>query len=158
MSIVLLAGGAWVAWSLWQSYQAGLTTAATTATPATPATSASATTPATPAPSTTPTIVIPAGFSVVTDINNSYRGTVTYNGTPTSFNVILANAGQSTGVVFNTSGTDVTALLGPANVTTLVNAFQSAVNTETVAGNLAGVYGLGQFIRVPRMIPLRRVR
>ena len=110
--IVLLAGGAWVAWSLYQSYQAGLTASVAAASgpgaPATPAAPA-ITTPATPA---VPAIIIPAGFTVTPDVNNSWRGTVTYNGSPATLNVILANAGNSSGVVYNSDGQDVTAHLG----------------------------------------------
>ena len=163
--IVLIGGAAWVAWSLYQSYQAGLVAAAASApagsTPVSPAvpaapaspSSTSTATPAAPAPSASPAIVIPAGFTVTPDINASYKGTVTYNGALATFNVILGNAGNSAGVVYNSAGQDVTALLGAANVATLVNAFQTAANNATITG----VSGLGQFIRVPGVIPLRRV-
>lgn len=158
LPIVLIGGAAWVAWSLYQSYQAGLTSAAAPATPATPATPAASPsttqTPAAPAPAASPAIVIPAGFTVTPDINSSYKGTVTYNGSPATFNVILGNAGNSVGVVYNSSGADVTALLGAANVTTLVNAFQAAANQATITG----VSGLGQFIRVPQPVMLTRMQ
>jgi hypothetical protein len=151
IQFALLGVGAWIAWNIYEAYVLGQSSVTAPATPAVPAT------PATPAPSSTPSIVIPANFSVTSDINNSYKGQVTYNGSPATFNVIIANAGASSGVVYNSSGQDVTALLGAANVQTLVNAYQAAVNTETVAGTLSGFSGLGQFIRVPSPVFPRRV-
>ncbi len=163
VGLVLLGGAAYVGWSIYQSYvaaQQAATAAATTATTAPPATAAATTattappaTPATPAPSSTPTIVIPANFSVTPDINGAYKGTVTYNGQPATLDVILANAGNTSGVVWNANGQDITSILGPANVTTLVNAYQAAVNQQTVTGNLSG---LGQ-VRVPTAVIPRRV-
>jgi hypothetical protein len=150
LQFALFAGVALVAWNLYTAYQLGQAQASTT--PSTPTS-----TPTTTATTSVPAIVIPANFSVVIDVNNSLRGTVTYNGTPTSFNVIPANAGASTGVVYNTSGQDVTALLGPANVTTLVNAFNAAAASEKVSGTLSGFSGFGQVARiaVPRMLRRR---
>lgn len=151
LKLALFAGVAWVAWNLYEAYQLG---ASTTTAPATGTTSSTTTTPATPAtPAATPDIVIPAGFTVAPDINNSYKGTVTYKGVATTFNVILANAGQGTQVVYNSQGQDVTALLGSADVTTLVNAFQAAVNQQQITG----VSGFGQFIPVPPVLLARRV-
>ena len=151
--IILIGGAAWVAWSLYQSYQAGqFSTVA--APPSGGSTGTTSTT--TVAPPATPAVIIPAGFTVTPDVNNSYKGTVTFNGAPTSFNVILANAGNATGVVWNSAGQDVTATLGAANVTTLVNAFQSYVNNAKIAGT-KGFSGLGAVLPVPMMLrPVRR--
>jgi hypothetical protein len=153
--ILLIGGAAWVAWSIYQSYQS--TAAATPATPATPAAPATTTTqtPAAPAPAASPAIVIPAGFTVTPDVNNSYRGTVTYNGSPATLNVILANAGDSTGVVYNSAGTDVTALLGAANVATLVNAYQIAANNLAIGGAAPAT---GIVIPVPAAVSLQRLQ
>jgi hypothetical protein len=155
LPVVLIGGAAWVAWSLYQSYQAGLTSAA--AAPATPASPASTQTPSAPAPASSPAVVIPAGFTVIPGANNSWQGTVTYNGSPTTFNVILANAGNSSGVVWNTAGTDVTALLGAANVTTLVNAFQQASTAYTVAGGAPAPAGAATVIVAPQAVLPQRV-
>ena len=158
LPVVLIGGAAWVAWSLYQSYQAGLTSSATAAAPATtPASSTSTQTPAAPAPAASPAVVIPAGFTVTPGTNNSWRGTVTYNGSPTTFNVILANAGNSSGVVWNTAGTDVTALLGAANVTTLVNAFQQASTAYTVAGGAPAPAGAATVIVAPQAVLPKKV-
>lgn len=157
LPILLIGGAAWVAWSMYQSYEAGVVAAAAAAVPPAGGTSTTGTsttgTTSTTGGSSTPTIVIPAGFSVAADINNSYKGTVTYNGSPATFNVILANAGQPANVVYNSAGADITALLGPANVTTLVNAFQAAANQATITG----VSGFGQFIAVPSAVLARKV-
>ena len=156
--IVLLGGAAWVAWSLYQSYQAGLVAAASAPAGSTPpASSTSTQTPAAPAPASSPAIVIPAGFTVKPDVNNSWKGTVTYNGSPTTLNVILANAGNSSGVVYNSAGADVTALLGAANVATLVNAFQQASNTYTVSGGTLPPAGTPVAIKVPATVLTQRV-
>ena len=150
--IILIGGAAWVAWSMYQSYQAGqFSTVAPPAgggSPVPPATT-------TPAPPSTPAVIIPAGFTVTPDINGAFKGTVTFNGSPTSFDVILANVGNASGVVWNSAGQDVTAVLGAANVTTLVNAFQAAVNQAKVAGT-PGFSGLGAVIPVPMMLTRRR--
>ena len=148
LQFALFAGVAWVAWNLYESYQLGQASATTTAPASGTSTSTTSTGSTTAA---TPQIVIPANFSVAADINNSYKGTVTYNGSPATFNVILANAGQSSNVVYNSSGADVTSLLGPANVTTLVNAFQAAVNQQTITG----VSGLGAAL--PAIITPHRI-
>lgn len=153
LTIVLIGGAAWIGWNIYQSYLAAQAAAAAPPTPApTPAPTA--------APTPTPQIVIPANFSVTPDINNSLKGTVTYNGQLTSFNVIIPSggyAGQTSGVVYNSQGQDVTALLGSANVQTLVNAFQAAQNQATITG----VAGLGQVrpavIPVPPAFRLRRI-
>ena len=157
IQVVLIGGAAWIAWNLYTAYVLGQQSAAIQGTapvqvpvpaPTTTTTPPAATAPATP-PSVPP-IIIPAGFTVTPDINNSYKGTVTYNGSPATLNVILANAGATSGVVYNSTGQDITALLGPANVTTLVNAYQAAANAATVSG----VSGLSQ-IRVPMMLTRR---
>lgn len=161
VGLVLLGGAAYVGWSIYQSYvaaQQAATAAAAAAATTPPAAStstspATSATPATPAPSSTPTIVIPANFSVTPDINGAYKGTVTYNGQPATLDVILANAGNTSGVVWNANGQDITSILGPANVSTLVTAYQAAVNQQTVTGNLSG---LGQ-VRVPTAVIPRRV-
>jgi hypothetical protein len=155
--ILLIGGAAWVAWSIYQSYQStAAPTPAAPATPATPAAPATTQTPAAPAPAASPAIVIPAGFTVTPDVNNSYRGTVTYNGSPATLNVILANAGDSTGVVYNSAGTDVTALLGAANVATLVNAYQIAANNLAIGGGAAPATGI--VIPVPAAVSLQRLQ
>jgi hypothetical protein len=154
--ILLIGGAAWVAWLIYQSYQATYQATAAPATPATPAAPATTQTPAAPAPAASPAIVIPAGFTVTPDVNNSYRGTVTYNGSPATLNVILANAGDSTGVVYNSAGTDVTALLGAANVATLVNAYQIAANNLAIGGAVAPATGI--VIPVPAAVSLQRLQ
>lgn len=160
LPILLIGGAAWVAWSMYQSYEAGVVAAAAAAAPPAGGTSTTGTsttgtsttgTTSTTSGSSTPTIVIPAGFSVAPDINGAYKGTVTYNGSPATLDVIL-----SSGQVYNTAGSDITTLLGSANVTTLINAFQTAVNAGIVAGT-PGFSGLGQFIAVPSTLLTRKV-
>jgi len=158
LTIVLIGGGAWLAWNLYQGYLAAQYAAASAAAtpPATPATT-------TAAPPATPAIIIPANFTVTPDVNNSFKGIVTYNGYPTSFNLIFSG-GQATGEVFNSAGNDVTQQLGAANVTTLVNAFNAAVQNELIQGTITkatgGMSGLGQVrarIPVPHMMLVRRI-
>lgn len=163
LTIVLIGGAAWIGWNIYQSYLAAQYAAAAPPTPA-PSTPSTATT--TPA-AATPQIVIPANFSVTPDINDSFRGTVTYNGLPATFNLIFSG-GQATGQVFNSAGTDVTATLGTQNVQTLVAAYNAAVNAELIAGTITkatpGMSGFGGFgqagravIRIPRPFRLHRI-
>jgi hypothetical protein len=148
LPIVLLAGAAWF---IYETFFSTTTVAATT--PAVPATPTTTTT--TP-PVATTNIVIPAGFTVTPDINNSWKGTVTYNGSPATFNLIYSG-GAPTGQVFSSAGADVTATLGSANVTALVNAFQNASNVFIAQGGNVPA-GMGQYvpIRVPHAIMPRR--
>ena len=154
LMFALFGAAAWVAWNLYSAYQLGAATTTTTTSPAIPATPVTTTTP----PPATTNIVIPAGFTVTPDINNSWKGTVTYNGTASSFNLIFSG-GAPTGQVFNSAGVDVTSALGSANIAVLTAAFQSAANAFIAQGGNVPA-GMGQFvpIRVPHaMIPLRTV-
>jgi hypothetical protein len=138
------------AWFVYETFFSGTTVAATT-----PVTTPPATTTTTP-PATTTSIVIPAGFTVTPDINNSWKGTVTYSGSPATFNLIYSG-GAPTGQVFSSAGVDVTSTLGAANVTALVNAFQNASNVFIAQGGNVPA-GMGQYvpIRVPHAIIPRR--
>lgn len=151
LTFALFGAAAWVAWNLWESYQLGVASTVP-ATSTTPTTTPTTTTP----PVATTNIVIPAGFAVTPDVNNSWKGTVTYNGAPAAFNLVFAG-GAPTGQVFSSAGTDVTATLGSANVTTLMNAFQSAANAFIAQGGIVPA-GMGQYspIRVPKMLIPRR--
>lgn len=158
VTLLLVGGAAWIGWNIYQSYLAAqyAAAAAASAPPQQPSTPA-----ATP---TTPEVVIPANFTVTpTGINNAFSGTVTYNGSPTNFSLIFSG-GQATGQVYNSAGSDVTAQLGAANVTTLVNAFNAAVQAELIQGTISsstpGMSGLGQVrraarIAVPRLVVRR---
>lgn len=159
VTLLLVGGAAWIGWNIYQSYLAAQYAAAVAA-------SAPPQQPSTPAATpTTPEVVIPANFTVTpTGINNAFSGTVTYNGSPTNFSLIFSG-GQATGQVYNSAGSDVTAQLGAANVTTLVNAFNAAVQAELIQGTISsstpGMSGLGQVrrtarIAVPRLI-VRRI-
>lgn len=110
------------------------------------------TTPPTPTPTGTPTgtgtgtgsstgvtatvlpLVIPNPFVVTSDINGAVKGTVQINGVATSLDVILANIGQPTGVVWNTQGADVTASLPAGVLAPLVAAYQQAAQNAGLSG------------------------
>ena len=145
LGIAALAAAAWFV------YETFFTTT-TVAAPTTPTAPATTTT----SPAATTNIVIPAGFAVTPDINNAWKGTVTYNGSPATFDLIFAS-GAPTGQVFSSAGVDVTSTLGPANVTVLMNAFQSAANAFIASGGTVPT-GMGQYVpvRVPRAIMPRR--
>jgi len=98
----------------------------------------SGTPPITPIAAPTPVIQFPANFTVAPDINNSLKGTVLYNGLATPINVILANAGNATGVVWNAQGQDITAILGAALVAQIAQAFQTQANIQS-AQTISGV-------------------
>jgi hypothetical protein len=98
----------------------------------------SGTPPITPVATPTPVIQFPANFTVASDINNSLKGTVLYNGVATSINVIPSNAGNATGVVWNSQGQDITATLGAALVAQIVQAFQTQANIQSVPTSGSG--------------------
>jgi hypothetical protein len=79
-----------------------------------------------------PALQIPGGFTVTTDINNALKGTVVLSGIPTTLDVIVPPGGyngQTSGVVYDTNGADVTSTLGTAVVSDLVAAYvQAAIN------------------------------
>jgi hypothetical protein len=137
-------------WNTWFGTTAALPPASTTTTPpaTTPSGSSTATgvtPPTTPVTAPTPVVQFPANFSVTPDINNSLKGTILYNGVSVTLNVILGNAGQASGVVWNSQGQDVTSSLGPAVVTQIVQGFlaQSLVQPSTNPGP-SGVSGIVQ--------------
>ena len=99
----------------------------------------SGTPPITPVATPTPVIQFPANFTVATDINNSLKGTVLYNGVATPINVILSDAGNATGVVWNAQGQDITAILGAALVAQIVQAFQTQANIQS-AQTISGLH------------------
>lgn len=125
IKFALIGGAAWVAWSLYQSYLAGQ--AAATAPGATPpaGTPPTTTTAATP-PAATVTLSIPSNLSVTSDINNALKGMVNVNGQLVSIDVIPSAAGQPSGVVWNSSGDDVTSMFTPAQITQLITAYSLA--------------------------------
>jgi hypothetical protein len=93
----------------------------------------------TPAPmpqiTTAPALQIPGGFTVTTDINNALKGTVVLSGIPTTLDVIVPPGGyngQTSGVVYDTNGVDVTWSLGPAIVSDLVAAYVQAATNEGI--------------------------
>ena len=68
------------------------------------------------------------------DINGAVKGTVQINGVATTLDVILANIGQPTGVVWNTEGADVTASLPAGLLAPLVAAYQQAAQNAGLSG------------------------
>jgi hypothetical protein len=99
----------------------------------------------TPAPrpqiATAPVLQIPGGFTVTTDINNALKGTVMLSGTPTTLDVIVPPGGyngQTSGVVYDTNGNDVTWSLGPATVSDLVAAYVQAATNEGISPAYTG--------------------
>jgi hypothetical protein len=91
----------------------------------------------TPSSSGGTSVAIPANLTVVPTINGALQGTVNVNGDPTSLAIITGRAGQTSGVVYNVSGTDVTNLFTAAEIQQLINAFLLAPQTSS------GVSGLG---------------
>jgi hypothetical protein len=89
-------------------------------------------------PTPTPVVQVPANFTVAPDINNALKGTILYNGVPATLDVILSNAGNTSGVVWNSQGQDVTAVLGPTVVAQIVQAFQAQANIQA-AQTISGV-------------------
>jgi hypothetical protein len=87
-------------------------------------------------------LAIPSGLTVTPVINNGLQGTVNVNGQSVVLAVIPANLGQSTGVVYNASGQDVTSQFTAAEIQQLVSAFTLApqVSSSGVAG-LSGLAG-----------------
>lgn len=88
-----------------------------------------------------PALQIPGGFTVTTDINNALKGTVMLNGVPTTLDVIVPPGGyngQTSGVVFDTNGTDVTWSLGPAVVSDLVASYVQTATNEGISPAYTG--------------------
>jgi hypothetical protein len=137
-------------WNTW--FGTGTTTAAAALPPAstvpvTTPTQPIATAPIIPTPVPVPAPVpvvaapqplsIPSNFTVTPDINGAYKGTVLINGVPTTLDVIIANIGQPSGVVWNTDGTDVTNMLPAGVLGPLTLAYQQAAGTGSMA--LSGI-------------------
>lgn len=79
-------------------------------------------------------LAIPANLTVTPTINGALQGTVNVNGDPVSLAVITANVGNSSGVVFNTGGADVTNLFTEAQIQSLSSAFLLAPTSSGIAG------------------------
>lgn len=78
-----------------------------------------------PAAQTTAMTVQVVG-AVTNDINNSLKATVMINGQSMTINIIPANAGGTSGVIYNTNGADITAQFSSAQQAQIVLAIQSA--------------------------------
>jgi hypothetical protein len=150
LGLGLLAGGAYLAWTVYQSYLVTAAAAATTpvsTTTTTPATTTTSTTTtsasATGSGQPAATLVIPTNLTVTPDINNSLKGTVNVNGQSVPLNVIPSAAGQASGVVYNSSGQDVTAMFTAGQITQLITAFSLAPQSAS------GVSGFGRGFGAP---------
>ena len=158
--------------SWWQSWFGGAALPTTGATPTTSTTSTfpgmTSPAPTTAAPAATqpvatqPASTAPAAFNVTVqgtvtpDINNSLKATVNVNGQTMTINVIPANAGGNTGVIYNTSGTDITSQFTSAQQAQIVLAVQSAYNaggTATPASNTAALTAFAQCVARNPMNP-----
>jgi len=83
-----------------------------------------------------PTLQIPNRFTVTADINNALKGTVVLSGVATTLDVIVPQGGyngQTSGVVYDTNGVDVTSDLGPSIVSTLVAAYEQAAANQGIS-------------------------
>lgn len=114
--------GVQVAPTYWQSFFSGTTT---TTSPAQNTTTTTTTT----AGATTNASGITGPTSVAPDINNSLKGTITLNGTAMTINVIPSAAGQSSGLIWNTSGQDITQQFTAAEQAQILQAFTTAPHT-----------------------------
>ena len=92
-------------------------------------------TPSSPTPASTG-LVIPSNLTVTPNINNSLSGNVTINGVSTNLSIITGNAGNTSGVIYNTAGQDITSQFSSAEQQQLVSAFMAA------NGGLAGLFGV----------------
>ena len=80
--------------------------------------------------------MIPSNLTVTPTINNSLSGNVTINGVSTNLSIITGNAGNTSGVIYNTAGQDITSQFSSAEQQQLVSAFMAA------NGGLAGLFGV----------------
>lgn len=136
LKIGAVAVGGWLLWSWYESTLPAATTSAGTSTMGTTTPSTVTTPPAAPAAPTV-TLVIPQNLLVTPVINNGLQATVVINGSNAVIAVIPANAGQTSGVVYNSSGTDITSMFSPTQVQQLVSAFSLAPQLGTRAGATA---------------------
>jgi hypothetical protein len=98
------------------------------------------------APISAPGLQIPGGFTVTTDVNNALKGTVVLSGIPTTLDVIVPPGGyngQTSGVVYDTNGVDVTWTLGTAIVSDLVAAYVQAAINEGISPAYTGGVPVG---------------
>jgi hypothetical protein len=83
----------------------------------------------------------PAAFTfqitgpVTQDINNSLKAAVSISGQSMTVNVIPANAGNPTGVIYNSAGADITSQFTSAQQAQIVLAFQQSAITGTPAAS-----------------------
>jgi hypothetical protein len=137
---IVVVGG--VGWYLYNAYlDAAASNAITTGTPP-----ANTSTPATGA------FAAPAGFTITTDTNGAYKGTVTFNGALVTLDVIPGAIGKTAGVIWNTSGADVTGTYTAAQQTQLYGLFQAAAQAQGLSWPTVGVSGLGAGPR-PMLVP-----
>jgi hypothetical protein len=96
--------------------------------------------------SSAPSLQIPGGFTVTTDINHALKGTVILYGEPTTLDVIVPAGGyngQASGVVYDTNGVDITSTLSPATVSELVAAYVQAAADEGISPAYTGGVPVG---------------
>jgi hypothetical protein len=151
----LIIGGAWLAWNYFVGSQAAASSAAAAAAAAPPVGSTGSTTTVSPtgstttttpttAPVTVPGLQIPSNLSVTPNVNNSLSGNVLLNGESVNLSIITKNQGQTSGVIYNTAGSDITSQFTPAQQQQLVQAF-------LLAPSGSGTSGLGRVVVLPRM-------
>jgi hypothetical protein len=79
-------------------------------------------------------LVIPSNLVVSPNINNSLSGYVQWNGQTVNLTIIPTQLGanpSNAGLIWNTSGQDITSQFSPSQQAALVSAFQSAPQNPT---------------------------
>jgi hypothetical protein len=134
----LIIGGGYL---LYNYFIAPAATAATTPVTGTTTPPTGTTTTTTGSTTTTPTpgLVIPSTLTVTPGINQSLQGTVQLNGESVQLSIITGRAPATSGVIYNTSGTDITAQFTAAQQAQLVQAFLLAPQTATGTSGLAAL-------------------
>jgi hypothetical protein len=154
----LILGGGYLLWVYYTNSQAAAAAAATAAagttsttgsTDSTGTTSSSTTsgTTSSSSGSTTPTpgLVIPSNLVVAKTLNNSLTGTVQLNGESVPLSIITGNSPATSGVIYNSGGTDITSQFTSAQQAQLVQAFLLAPQSPS------GTSGLGHVFVLPRL-------